>query len=186
MYRRILFFPSSFEKDHVDITSSLSSAPGLLARLFILAEKYQITPLQNDIIDAFLIWLDDFSLQHRIPASVIQYVWEHTISEGCMLRLFLIDYVRAEYTSWNLKTARDVIVDKDFWYELSRESALTVDLLRECLDEGGPELIGDMREHLEDDLTIDVCVNWHTHGAKEEQCRALKRYVLDSEEEEDG
>jgi hypothetical protein len=186
MYRQVLFFPASFERAYVDLTASLSTVPGFLARLFILAEKYQVTRLQNDIIDAFLIWLDDFSRHHRIPASVIQFVWVNTISEDCMLRLFLIDYVRAEYTYWDLETVRDVIMEKDFWYDLSRGNALTVDLLRECLDEGGPEVVGGMREYLRDDLRADWCLNWHKHGVKEGPCKSLKNYVLDREDEEDG
>jgi hypothetical protein len=178
MYRHVLLFPSSFEKDHIDIASSLSTPPGLLARLFILAVKYRIIPLQNDIIDAFLIWLDDFSLHHRIPASVIQYVWSNTCSEDCLLRQFLVAYVHAEYTCWDLKTVKDVVVDKDFWFALSRELVVTLDVARNYLDED--EAMRDLRELLEDDLTVDVCARWHRHGEEEEQCDVLKTYVLDN------
>jgi len=114
MYRNIILVPSTFEKEHISITAPLTTPPGLLARLFILASKYQIPPLQNDIIDAFLVWLDDFCLHHRIPGSVIQYVWENTASEDCMLRQFLVDYVHAELSCWDLKEIGRLVEDKDF------------------------------------------------------------------------
>lgn len=186
MYRHILSFPASFEKDHVNVTSSLSTAPGLLARLFILAEKYQIRPLQNDIIDAFLVWLDDFSMHHRIPASVIQYVFANTNSEECSLRQFLLDYARAEYTCWDLKQVREVIEEKDFWYGLAREIVVMVDVARDYIDEDAGEGLDDIRELLEDDLRSDVCGRWHNHGERERQCAWLKSYALDRVDEKDG
>ncbi|KAE9373272.1 hypothetical protein N431DRAFT_373589 [Stipitochalara longipes BDJ] len=187
MYRHVLFFPAAFDTAAVNVSSGLDTAPGLLAKLFVLAEKYQIIPLQNNIIDAFLVWLGDLSLHHRIPASVIQYVWTNTISEDCLLREFLLDYVRAEYTFWDLKTVKDLIVENDFWYMLSRGQALTMDLVREALDgEGGERTkLEELRELVEDELVGDVCARWHQHGKDDKWYEHLKKYVLE-EEEGDG
>ena len=174
MYRNVLCFPaSSFNAVSVGVSNSIDTPPGLLAKLFILAEKYQITPLQNDIIDAILIWLDDFDIHHRIPAKVIQYIWDNTVSEDCLLRQFLVDYVCAEYTFWDLKTAR-YDLEGDFWFRLSREMALVLDVMR---DDGGEMMALD-------DLRADFCPRWHKHGPGEgRNCEIPKRYVLDAQEE---
>ncbi|KAN0098735.1 hypothetical protein V8E51_014398 [Hyaloscypha variabilis] len=159
MYRHDLCFPASFNTASVSINDSLDTAPGLLARLFVLAEKYQITRLQNDIIDAFLVWLDDFSLNHMIPASVIQYVWTNTISEDCLLRKFLVDYANAHYEIWDMKAVKDLIEEKEFWHQLSRKQALMMQLVRDVLDEeeGGLVDIEAVRVYAKPDLLGDVC-----------------------------
>jgi hypothetical protein len=183
MYRKQLRLPASYFKTNpVGITSSVNTPPGLFARLFILAEKYQIQPLQNDIIDALIVWLDDFNLSLRIPASVIQYVWSNTFSEDCKLRQFLLEYVKAEYTFHDLRSlgVKEEVEEKDSWYGLAREFALTLDLLRDAVDEG---MEGEIVEMLVNDLRSDVCLRWHKHKhEKEGQCDGLKNYVLDEEE----
>ena len=187
MYRNVLYLPaSSFTAGPVTVTSSLSTLPSLLARLFILAEKYQILPLQNDIIDAFLTYLDDFDINHRIPASVIQYVWSNTISEDCKLREFLLDYVKAEYTYFDVKKAREEISDKEFWYALGREVVLTLDCLRDAVDDRNGNWNATLvEEYVVDDLRSDVCCRWHRHDEEErEHCEVLKKYVVDGEGEE--
>jgi hypothetical protein len=181
MYRNVLYLPAfSFATSPVTVTSSIFTPPGLLARLFILAEKYQILPLQNDIIDAFLIYLDDFDINHRIPASVIQYVWSNTISEDCKLREFLIDYVKAEYTYFDVKKAREEVTDEDFWFRLSRDLVLTLDCLRDAIDNRNGVWNGALAEEfVVDDLRGDVCCRWHRHDPEEmEHCEVLKKYVL--------
>jgi hypothetical protein len=191
MYRKFLNLPASlFTTNHATLTSTLSSPPGLLARLFILAEKYQLAPLQNDIIDALLLWLNDFNLSLRIPARVIQYVWENTVSE-CKLRQFLLDYVRAQWTFFDVRReeVRDGI-EGDFWYALSRDLVLTLDCLRDRVEEGkgGGSLVEELVEELVvDDLRCDVCVRWHRHDDEKEEgrCEVLKKYVLDDEGDKD-
>jgi hypothetical protein len=188
MYRKQLCLPASyFNTDPVSINSSLNTPPGLLAKLYILAERYQIHPLQNDIIDALILWLDDYNLSLRIPASVIQYVWSNTFSEDCKLRQFLLEYVKAEFTFQDLRSigVKEEVQEKDFWYGLAREFALTLDWLRDAVDEG---MGGDMVEQMVvNDLRSDVCERWHKHTHEEEgQCDGLKSCVLDEVEERVG
>jgi hypothetical protein len=184
MYRHVLCFPASFNTASISINDSLDTAPGLLARLFVLAEKYQITSLQNDIIDDFLVWLDDFSLNHMIPASVIQYVWTDTISKDCLLRKFLVDYANAHYEISDMKAVKDLIEEKEFWHQLSRKQALMMHLVRDVLDEeeGGLVDIEAVRVYAKPDLLGDVYANWHAYAKKGKCCEVLKRYVLEGGE----
>ncbi|PMD26768.1 hypothetical protein NA56DRAFT_744085 [Hyaloscypha hepaticicola] len=187
MYRKYLCLPVYyFNTDPVSMTSSLNTPPGLLARLYTLAEKYQIHRLQNDIIDALILWLDDFNLSLRVPASVIQYVWSNTFSEDCKLRQFLLEYVKAEYTFHDLRSigVKEEVKEKDFWYGLARGFALTLDCMRDAVEGMEGELVEQM---LASDLRSDVCMRWHKHKhEKERQCDGLKGYVLDEEEERVG
>jgi hypothetical protein len=114
-------------------------------------------------------------------------VWSNTFSEDCKLRQFLLEYVKAEFTFQDLRSigVTEEVKEKDFWYGLAREFALTLDWLRDAVDEG---MGGDMVEQMVvNDLRSDVCLRWHKHKHEEEgQCDGLKSYVLDEVEERVG
>lgn len=83
---------------------------------------------------------------------------------------------------------KDLIVEKDLWYGLSRGQALTMNLVREAIyedegewGEGGLELV---REYVEPHLGSDFCALWHVHEKKENLCTVFKRYVLEKGEAE--
>ena len=53
----------------------METGPGLLAKVFVLAQKYQMQALGNDVIDAFILWTNEDGL---IPGKVIKYVFGNT------------------------------------------------------------------------------------------------------------
>lgn len=50
-YRKRIYLPCSLFEPGID---PMASCFGLLARLWVLSDRYYITPLQNDIIDAII------------------------------------------------------------------------------------------------------------------------------------
>ncbi|PMD41659.1 hypothetical protein L207DRAFT_582089 [Hyaloscypha variabilis F] len=60
----------------VGVDATMESAPGLLAKVYVLAEKYQMVALMNDTIEALIFWHREHLKNGKIPAKVIQYVFE--------------------------------------------------------------------------------------------------------------
>jgi hypothetical protein len=74
-------------KGSVAVTDTLDNAPGFFAKLYLLAQKYEMPRLQENIIDAFIQWINKF-VDDMIPAKAIQYVWEkHEFGEMSVTRI---------------------------------------------------------------------------------------------------
>lgn len=100
-----------FDPKSVEFDGALDTGPGLLAKTFILAQKYQMATLKNDVVDAFSFWAEKGG---KIPCKVIKYTYENVKDSspcGNDLCLFLTSSVAWTFKE-NLgtftKTAQDL------------------------------------------------------------------------------
>ncbi|KAL3417579.1 BTB/POZ domain-containing protein [Phlyctema vagabunda] len=102
IYSRILYLPRKIFKE-VTVSSGLESGPGLLVKIYVLAEKYQICDLVNTVITC-LAKLN--TAYENISAAVIGYAYKNTHgSSSENLRKLLLDLVLWDYTADDLNKA---------------------------------------------------------------------------------
>ncbi|PMD41662.1 hypothetical protein L207DRAFT_528268 [Hyaloscypha variabilis F] len=135
---------------------ALASPFGLFAKLYILAEKYQIVRLKNDAIDAMI----NYNEYTDLPISLISYLYDNTTQDSVVRRLIL-DIVRCE---WN----RDQFLD--FAERMCRD--FLVDLAVPSFDLSAAEFDKYTR-----DLQLphsQFCMRYHTHSDETPFCENLK------------
>jgi hypothetical protein len=126
---------------------------GLLSRLYILGDKYQMSRLRNDVIDAILL-LKNVELP---PMAVISHIFNNTtISDS--LRRILVGIVHELLSiKSQIKNCKDVI-SHDFLFNLM---VSTFDLPATTTP-----------------ISRDFCSRFHIHAALQSPCRILKKYTV--------
>ena len=84
---------------------ALKSPWGLFAQLYVIAQKYQMSLLQNDAIDALLDLLD-FGNWGSFTPGIISWVYENT-AKGDNLRKLIFRVAREELNRSGLAKFRD-------------------------------------------------------------------------------
>lgn len=115
MYHNELCIPYDMEHYVVKDTSdeeAMKTSEGLLVRLCVLAQKYQLPKLQNTCIDAFLDVVRDEGLR----LGIISYAYRNT-SAGSSLRCFLLEVALHQITPFDIDERKGNICE-DFLLDL--------------------------------------------------------------------
>jgi hypothetical protein len=152
----------------LDIGDGLETAPGLLVKVFILREKYQMPKLRNDSLDTFRYWCGEHEENAKVPGKVIKYAFDNIpdTSHSKLCRLLLI-IASSSFSSSDFTLLKDAL-SFEFFFQLTS-------LLSELI-----------QNEAEIDL-IDPgvwCPMFHTHGAGHPLCADVKDYTLVSEDDE--
>ena len=96
---------------------------GLVAKLYVCGDKYQMPSLQNDAVDAMIDHAEDTG-EFRCPA-IIPWVYENTPSEA-RIRGLLVLFVKCGYTCSEMTISKQYLCS-EFLYDLSFSFFGTVD-----------------------------------------------------------
>lgn len=173
VYHTQLTLPKNlFDPRFVETNSTLETGPGILAKVFILGEEYQMPELMNDVMDAFILWATKGG---RIPGKVISHAFENS-EKASNLSHFLVDFAEI--------SCKD---ESPEYFAKMRD-----DLPREFLLQLTESLCGWLRffkrdKYLElslSDLKKHYCDRFHRHLGTYKKCTEVKEYNLISEYEE--
>ena len=128
---------------------------GIFVKLFVLGQKYQIPPLQNDAIDAILVYVNTWSIE----LGVISYAYENT-SSGSPLRRLLVRLVRLDDDDLELMRFKNGLC-QEFLFEL----AMALFKAQRSPSKGAKR--GD----------TSFCKRFHKHKAGEHRCKILKSFT---------
>jgi hypothetical protein len=134
---------------------AMRGAWGVFVKLFVLGQKYQIPPLQNDAIDAILVHVNTWSIE----LGVISYAYENT-SSGSPLRRLLVRLVRLDDDDLELMRFKNNLC-QEFLFEL------TMALFKA---QKSPSKRAKRRDN-------SFCKNFHKHKAGEPRCKILKSFT---------
>jgi hypothetical protein len=134
----------------------LAGCFGLLAKLWVLSDKYYITPLQNDIIDAIITCYTQYG---RIPEEVISFVYEITSQSSSPIRKLLVRLADEYYCHHQLDRI-DVRFPTEFLFDMWRRTLEFAGTVKcgECDGSTGtyPEEFA---------FEICFCTDFHYHGS---------------------
>ena len=141
----------------------LDNGPGLLARLWVFGERYQISKLRNDVSDAMIIYIRSCGI---IPGAVIQYTWENTGDKATLCEI-LARYARSQF-----------IVSDALGQWLYLSDGFTARLLELLIcsrdNPGAFKACGGMMSSAK-----EFC-DWHEHRKEDEgKCVKLREYELE-------
>jgi hypothetical protein len=81
----------------------------LLAKLYVLGKKYQMPLLRNDVVDAFLLLIDEYLVIFRLlSAELLEFIWQNTL-QNCPLRRLILVKIPMEFNA----DEREHIVNDD-------------------------------------------------------------------------
>jgi hypothetical protein len=134
---------------------AMRGAWGLFVKLFVLGQKYQIPPLQNDAIDAILIHEGTWSFE----LGIISYAYENA-SSGSPLRRLLVQLVRLDNDDGELMRFKSNLC-QEFLFELSIALFKAQKSPAKCARRGD----------------AGFCKYFHKHKAGEQRCKILKIFT---------
>jgi len=78
LYHKRLGVPEEmFHKDAVvHVHHGMKSAPGLLAKIYVMADKFQMPALMNDTVNALMYWHLEHIESSKLPAIVVKYIFQ--------------------------------------------------------------------------------------------------------------
>lgn len=144
---------------------------GLFAKLYVLAEKYQIPRLRNDAIDSILYLWDDY----KIDICVASYIYRNTTLEESPLRRLLVRL--AMYQDGHddeLRKARDSGTNcHEFFFDMVLEMGKA-----KMNGERGQVVEGGKVFAITDPMNKDkYCEEFHIHDRSNNRpCRKIKRF----------
>jgi hypothetical protein len=174
IYRNRIIIPETvYDKG----ARSIDGPYGLLAKLWILGDMYQIKSLQNDAIDGFIRYHQDNT---GLPAEVISFVYENTFQPSCGIRKLLVCIAEYHYE------AEDMDPEKTYF-----PPEFLLDMVRRgleyryasCHPRGLDKYTVCRRDLMEAFacqkwLDDNVCIEYHEHdhgdGEKEKLCPSIK------------
>jgi hypothetical protein len=168
-YRKRIYLPCRVFEDGID---PMVGCFGLLAKLWVLSDKYYITPLQNDVIDAMIMC---YSQWRKIPPEIISFVYENTSQSSSPIRTLLVRIAEECYCRHALDKV-EVQFPTEFLFDMLREClefrANTVER-RKCDGFASPYLeVGTIEE--------SFCIDFHYHGGidygKTQVCTSIKTF----------
>jgi hypothetical protein len=143
---------------------ALDTPWGLLAQLYVTAQKYQMAQLQNDAIDALL----DLSKQWNLPTSIISWVYENT-TKGDNLRKLIFRIARQELERSDLATFCDNLCPQ-FLFDMTYAATKT--------GESGSDVRLEDNEKLcsIENPQEEFCAEYHQHdvGHGGKKCKKVK------------
>jgi hypothetical protein len=117
-----------------------------LTKLWILADKYQMKSLANDVVDG--VW-DLYLANEYLPYSIIEFVYENTSTPLSAIRKLLVTIMEFGLSTRDLDDLRGLLPE-DFFF----------DLCRKMFDEPDEKYSKTMRK--------DFCKRFHEHDYMEE------------------
>jgi len=152
---------------------ALKSPWGLFAQLYVIAQKYQMSLLQNDAIDALLDLLD-FGNWGSFTPGIISWVYENT-AKGDNLRKFIFRVAREELDRSGLAKFR---------YNLCPQ--FLFDMAYAAAESGTDGKLEDNEKMCSiENPEEDFCAEYHHHdfghGAK--KCKKIKQSIETSDHE---
>lgn len=143
LYRQRIHIPNAVRETSLD---SLTGSYGLLSKLWVLADKYQMKCLANDVVDG--VW-DLYLANEYLPYSIIEFVYENTSTPLSAIRRLLVTIMEFGLSTRDLDDLRE-LVPPDFFF----------DLFRKMFDEPDDKYSKTMRK--------DFCKRFHEHDYIEE------------------
>lgn len=175
-------------EDNGSPTPNMKMAWGMLVKVYILAENYQMRRLRNNAIDAMLLLEGDWD---PYDVDMISYVYEHTSRADCPLRRLMVRYahyatltgilisrsnIRNRLTIWSFD-AKDFETNKDnfcpaFVFDVALSFFRQLDKAEEM--HRHPETT-QQRERMEP--KDKFCDSFHEHSGDDEECTKLKKFT---------
>jgi len=149
MYFDQVSIPNRYILSNQGFDSGMDSASGLIAKMYVLGQKYQMPRLRNNIVDACYEWMND---PNTMPTVVLNYVWDNTPPKSPLRVLFLGRIVEC-YPHDMLTQAADKLVP-----ELLKELMIQFSMERECHAESGCKDIS-----IGYSMHEDYCYRYHAH-----------------------
>jgi BTB/POZ domain len=148
--------PDSTTNDSVEEASK--TAFGLFAKLYILAEKYQILRLMNDVVDATI---SNVKEQH-LPMATVSYIYENTLPglPGLPFRRLMLDIVLQDYSATCIEESAHLMC-RDFLVDLSISLRRGDNVFRKY---GNQDTMPARK----------ICGTYHIHVGGTETCRKAK------------
>jgi len=115
MYQNEISIPESMVPDRRCDRYDKNSGPGLLVKLYVIGQKYQMPTLRNDVLDATSIWMNN--MDYGMTVEALAYAWENT-AEGSPLRTPLLNIVKDYFNSDVLEELREHL-KAEFWSDLA-------------------------------------------------------------------
>jgi len=153
MYFDQVSIPKRHMSSNQGVDSGMDSAAGLIAKMYVLGQKYQIPRLRNEIVDACYEWMDD---PKKMPTTVLNYVWENTPPES-PLRILLLGRIVECYPHDMLTQAANKLAP-----ELVKDLMIQFCLEKECHAESGCEDVS-----IGYNMHADYCYRYHVHDQDE-------------------
>ncbi|KAE9373267.1 hypothetical protein N431DRAFT_337511 [Stipitochalara longipes BDJ] len=145
--------PVSQRSDNME--NAMQTVFGLLAKLYLLGEKYQIPRLKNDAIDATML----YNPNSWLPIATVLHIYENTLPESPFRKLML-DIVLYDYEADQIEECAEMMC-RDFLVDL----AISLSKKDSIFDEYG---------RAEKMPTPEFCKRYHTHANSAEYCRKKK------------
>jgi hypothetical protein len=143
LYRQRIHIPHAVRDTSLD---SLTGSYGLLSKLWVLADKYHMKSLANDVVDG--VW-DLYLANEYLPYSAIEFIYQNTSTPLSAIRRLLVTIMEFCMSTRDIDHLREVLPG-DFF----------VDLLRKKFDEPDEKYSMAMRK--------DFCKRFHEHDYMEE------------------
>ncbi|KAL2070635.1 hypothetical protein VTL71DRAFT_13661 [Oculimacula yallundae] len=128
---------------------------GLLVKIYIVGDKYDLPGLRNQVIDTLIYEMENVG--DEFPMGIIPYIYEHTIGPENPLRKLTIASMKRYLSSRTLLANKEILCP-GFLYEL------TFALVKDC----------EYRDEDEDNLSIDFCERFHSHADPNKICVKLR------------
>lgn len=154
LYRQRIHIPNAVREISLD---SLRGSYGLLSKLWVIADQYQMKSLANDVVDG--VW-DLYLANEYLPYSTIEFVYQNTSTPLSAFRRLLVTIMEFGMSTREIDHLREVL-PADFF----------VDLCRKTFDEPDEKYSMTMRK--------DFCKRFHEHDYMEEgeqfsECAEIK------------
>lgn len=150
----------------------MKKAWGLLVKIFIVGQKYQMPNFRNDAIDGML----SFWNIEAIDVRVAPYIYANTLESSPLRRLLVIMAVM-ELSTEDLLLAKNTGANcAEFFFDLATKA---LQLQGNRRDYGASwEVITDLYDD------FDLCLEFHTHsGSMAENCTSPKDLSMAEDDE---
>jgi len=169
IYHNKISIPAQLVEEQITkVDSTMECCPGFLAKIYVLADKYQMSLLCNDVFDAYFVWMK--KTDGIMPVKVMDYIYKNTTGR---LSRFLAPHIMSRYSRLDYSKAKGEMCP-EFLHDLADNFASHKDCDGVFVDFQVMEVC------LED----DHCSANHEHRKKPKRCSQIKEYVVVEREDQ--
>jgi hypothetical protein len=150
-YRQRIYIPNAVRETTRDSMGSY----GLLCKLWVLAEKFQMKSLGNDVVDG--IW-DLYLVNEYLPYSIIEFVYTQTSEPLSAIRRLLVTIMKLGLDTPQLDELKDFL-PKQFFVDLTEKQFDMLD------------------RNYSKTMHKEFCKRFHEHDFVEEEGKQLSECV---------